>query len=125
MIPNLLNTLLGLWLAYVAIFPASIGEQRYRWLLAAAAVTAALAFWARRSDFSTWQSTATIISALALAVLLTVSWLWAASPDLMFWGVLWAGLISATFSLWAALYRPTTDGAGRLGKPLYSSASER
>jgi hypothetical protein len=112
MIPNLLNTLLGLWLAYVAIFPDSIGEGRYRWLLAVAAVTAALALWARRSDYSTWQSTTTIISALGLALLLTGSWLWSASSDLMFWGVLWAGLISATFSLWAAIYRPTTGAAG-------------
>jgi hypothetical protein len=113
MIPNLFNTLLGLWLTYVAIFPASISGQPYRWLLAAAALIAALAFWARRSDYSTWQSTATIIAALALALLVTVGWLWASSPVLMFWGVLWAGLISATFSLWAALYRPTTNGAGQ------------
>ncbi len=111
MIPNLLNTLLGLWLVYVAIFPLSISGQPYRWLLAAAAFTVALAIWARRSDYSIWQSTATIIAALALALLVTVAWLWASSPDLMFWGVLWAGLISATFSLWAALYRPTTNSA--------------
>jgi hypothetical protein len=111
MIPNLLNTLLGLWLAYVAIFPASISGQPYPWLLAAAALTAALAFWARRSDYSTWQSTATIIAALALALLLTVSWLSAVSAVLIFWGVLWAGLVSATFSLWAALYRPVTSGS--------------
>lgn len=113
MIPNLLNTLLGLWLAYVAIFPASLGDQRYRWLLAAAAVTIALAFWARRSDHSTWQSTATIVAALALALLVAVGWLWAVSPVLLFWGVLWAGLIAATFSLWAALYRPTTGAVQR------------
>jgi hypothetical protein len=113
MIPNLLNTLLGLWLAYVAIFPASIGGQPGRWLLVAAALTVALAFWARRGDYSTWQSTTTIIAALALAILVVVSWLWASSPVLMFWGVLWAGLISGTFSLWAALYRPTTGGAGQ------------
>jgi hypothetical protein len=29
------------------------------------------------------------------------------SDVLMFWGVLWTGLISATVSLWAALYRPS------------------
>jgi hypothetical protein len=39
----------------------------------------------------------------------------------MFWGVLWAGLVSATFSLWAALYRPATSGAGRLDQQLSSS----
>jgi hypothetical protein len=113
MIPNLLNTLLGLWLAYVAIFPLSIGGQPYRWLLAAAVLTAVLAIWARRSDHSIWQSTATIIAALALALLVAVGWLWVSSPELTFWGVLWTGLISATFSLWAALYRPTTNGVGQ------------
>jgi len=25
---------------------------------------------------------------------------------LLFWGVLWVGLVSATMSLWAALYHP-------------------
>ena len=35
----------------------------YRWLLAAAVFTVALAIWARRSDYSIWQSTATIIAA--------------------------------------------------------------
>ena len=113
MIPNLLNTLLGLWITYVAIFPASIGDQRYRWLLAAAGLTAVLAFWARRNDYSTWQSTATIFAALALALLLAVGRLWDESPVLMFWGVLWTGLFSATFSLWAALYRPMTNGGGQ------------
>jgi hypothetical protein len=31
------------------------------------------------------------------------------SDVLVFWGVLWAGLVSATVSLWAALYRPPQD----------------
>lgn len=35
MIPNLLNTLLGLWLAYVAIFPTTIGAHYHRWLFGA------------------------------------------------------------------------------------------
>jgi len=113
MIPNLLNTLLGLGLSYVAIFPASISGQRYPLLLAAAVLTAALAFWARRSDHSTWQSTATIVAALALALLVIVSSLWGAAPELMFWGVLWAGLVSSTFSLWAVLYRPAANGTAQ------------
>jgi hypothetical protein len=31
------------------------------------------------------------------------------SDVLMFWGILWAGLVCATVSLWAALYRPPRD----------------
>jgi len=31
------------------------------------------------------------------------------SDVLMFWGILWAGLVCAIVSLWAALYRPPQD----------------
>jgi hypothetical protein len=113
MIPNLLNTLLGLWLAYVAIFPAAIGAHYHRWLFAAAILTAVLALWARRSDYAPWQSTMTIIAAATLAVVLLADRFLLSSPVLMFWGVLWVGLVSATLSLWAALYHPGAAAAGQ------------
>ena len=40
-----------------------------------------------------------------LAVLTIAGQLTHVSDVLMFWGVLWAGLVCATVSLWAALYR--------------------
>ena len=52
MIPNLLNTLLGLWLTYAAIFPMTVGALYHRWLFGAAIVTTALALWARRGDYA-------------------------------------------------------------------------
>lgn len=106
MTANLLNTLLGLWLAYVAIFPATIGAHYHRWLLAAAIITAALAFWARKGDYARWQSTMTIVAAAVLVVIVGADRLLVSSPVLLFWGVLWVGLVSATASLWAALYHP-------------------
>jgi hypothetical protein len=107
MIANLLNTLVGLWLAHAAIFPAAVGTGHDRFVLIAAIGTIALALWARRSDASAWQSTTTIITGVLLAFLETAHQLMRVSDVLMFWGILWAGLISATVSLWAALYRPS------------------
>ncbi|HEV2548266.1 MAG TPA: hypothetical protein VGU20_13085 [Stellaceae bacterium] len=109
MIPNLLNTLLGLSLTYVAIFPTTIGEHFHRWLFGVAIVTIVLALWARRSDYAPWQSTTTIIAAITLAVILVADRFIISSAVLLFWGVLWVGLVSATLSLWAALYHPGAD----------------
>jgi hypothetical protein len=106
MTANLLNTLLGLWLAYVAIFPATIGAHYHRWLFGAAIITAALALWARKGDYARWQSTMTIIAAGTLVVIVGADRLLVSSAVLLFWGVLWVGLVSATVSLWAALYHP-------------------
>lgn len=106
MIANLLNTLVGLWLAYVAIFPDAAGPYRDRFVLIAAIGTIALALWARRSDVSAWYSSTTIAVGVLLALLGIAHQLTKVSDVLMFWGVLWVGLVSATMSLWAALYRP-------------------
>ncbi len=111
MIPNLLNTLLGLWLTYAAIFPATVGAHYHRWLFGAAIVTIALALWARRGDYAPWQSTMTIIAAVTLAVILAADRFLISSAVLLFWGVLWVGLVSATVSLWAAIYRPDVAAA--------------
>jgi len=107
MIAGLLNTLVGLWLAHTAIFPNVTGAGRDRLILIAAIVTIALAAWARRSDTSAWQSTVAIATGGLLALLAITHQLTHISDVLMFWGVLWAGLVSATVSLWAALYRPS------------------
>ena len=106
MIANLLNTLVGLWLTHTAIFPNATGTGRDRFVLIAAIVTIVLALWARRSDVSAWQSTTAITAGALLALLEIANQLTQVSDVLIFWGVLWAGLVSATVSLWAALYRP-------------------
>jgi hypothetical protein len=106
MTANLLNTLLGLWLAYVAIFPATIGAHYHRWLVGAAIITAVLAFWAQKGDYARWQSNMTMVAAAVLVVIAGADRFLVSSPVLLFWGVLWVGLVSATMSLWAALYQP-------------------
>jgi hypothetical protein len=109
MIVDLLNTLVGLWLTYVAIFPQATGIGRDRIALFAAVVMVGLALWARRSGATPWQSTIVLATGTLLAALMIAHQLVHLSEVLMFWGVLWAGLVSATVSLWAALYRPSPD----------------
>jgi hypothetical protein len=109
-IAGLLNTLIGLWLAHTAIFPDVTGAGRDRLILIAAVATIALAAWGRRSDASPWQSTVAIATGSLLALLAIAHQLTPISDVLMFWGILWAGLVSATVSLWAALYRPSEAG---------------
>ena len=106
MIANLLNTLVGLWLTYTAIFPQSSGAGGNRQVLGAAVLTIALALWGRRSDVSPWQSSTAIAAGAILAIMTIADQIAHLSGVLMFWTVLWAGLVSATVSLWAALYRP-------------------
>lgn len=114
MIANFLNTLVGLWLAHMAIFPNAWGIGRDRLILVAAVLTIVLALWARRSDVSTWQSNTAVVAGVLLAILAVAHQVTYVSDLLMFWGVLWAGLVSATVSLWAALYQPSR-AAGAAG----------
>ena len=51
----------------------------------------------------------TLATGALLASLLSAYQLIQISDVLMFWGVLWAGLVCAIVSLWAALYRPPRD----------------
>jgi len=104
MIADLLNTLVGLGLTYAAIFPQAAGGNRL--ILVGAVLTVVLALWARRSDVSPWQSNAAIAAGAILAITTIADQFARLSDVLMFWTVLWAGLVSATVSLWAALYRP-------------------
>jgi len=114
MIADLLNTLVGLWLTYMAIFPHATGMGRERVALFAAIAMIGLALWARRSGIIPWQSIIVLATGALLAVLMIAHQLVHVSEVLMFWGVLWAGLVSATVSLWGALYRPHQD-AGLAG----------
>ena len=109
MIADLLNTLVGLSLTYAAIFPHSAGIGRDRVALFAAVAMIGLALWTRRSSVTPWQSTIVIATGALLAALMIAHQLVHLSEVLMLWGVLWAGLVSATVSLWEALYRPSQD----------------
>jgi hypothetical protein len=109
MIADLLNALVGLSLTYVAIFPHGAGMGRDRVALLAAIAMIGLALWRRRSGAAPWQSAIVLTIGALLAALMIAHQLVPVSDVLMFWGVLWAGLVCAIASLWAALYRPPQD----------------
>ncbi len=106
MIADLLNTLVGLWLTSVAIFPHSAGMDRNRVALLAATAMIGLAVWARRSGATPWQGAITLATGALLAAPMIANQLVHVSDVLTFWSVLWAGLVCAIVSLWAVLYRP-------------------
>jgi len=112
MIANIVNTLIGLWLTYVAIFAQPSGGAP-RWALSAAALAIVLlAIAARRSDFSGWQSATNIVLGAVLIIVAAVNWVAALPPLLMFWVELWIGLAVATFALWAVLHHPERQRTG-------------
>jgi hypothetical protein len=106
MIANTLNTLLGLWLAYVSIFALSSAVTAPWRFIVAALVIIALAVLARRSDYSRWQSTTNIILGLVLALLMLAEYVIAVPTLVLFWLILWIGLTVASLALWAVLYHP-------------------
>jgi hypothetical protein len=109
MIANILNTVIGLWLGYAAIFEAAAGRPQTWPVAAAAAAIVVLALIARRSDPAGWHSAADAALGAVLLVLALVN-LWLVLPALvMFWLELWIGLAVASFALWAVLYRPETE----------------
>lgn len=106
MIANLLNTVLGLWLVYVAVLdPQWAAAPKWKLPLAGVLVLA-LALWARASDHRKWQSSVNRVLGVLLLILGGLHWRNAAPPQLMFWGAFWPGILVAIFALWAALYRP-------------------
>jgi len=105
MIPNLINVVLGLWLAYAVMLDPPLLESP--WVLVISAVVIfALALWARRSDHHPWQSTLNMALAAVLLVLAAIQYGLPASELVHFWGVFFAGILVSIFALWAALYRP-------------------
>ena len=74
MIGNLLNILLGLWLAYSAIFANPAGAMNNVALAAAAVAVIVFAVWARQTDFLGWPSGTNIVLAAVLLVLAGLRW---------------------------------------------------
>jgi hypothetical protein len=105
MIPNLLNSLLGIWLVYAIILNPDLIGSPWR-VVVIAIVIFALALWARRTDYSPWQSSTNIVLALLLLLLALLKVPSYVSPLVNFWVLFWVGILVATLALWAAIYRP-------------------
>ena len=109
MIPNIINTLVGLFLAYLVVLRPLWAERQYFPLLVFAAVIFAMALWARRTDPARWFSNVNIVLAVLLAImeLMPLPTL----PNLTFWGGFWIGILVPVVALWAVLYRPELPAA--------------
>jgi hypothetical protein len=103
MIPNLINTAIGLWLVYAAVLnPAEIGGRAV--VLACGVVVFGVAIWAYRADYLKWPSTTAGILGASLAVYAAVE-ASGTSGFITFWVGLFVGIAMAVVSLWSALYR--------------------
>ena len=108
MIGNLLNILIGLWLAYSAIFANPAGAMNNVALAAAAIAVIVFAVWARQTDPLGWQSGTNIVLAAVLLVLAVLRWLIGVAPLVSFWIILLVGIAVAIMAMWSLLYRPQT-----------------
>ena len=106
MIGNLLNILVGLWLAYSAIFANPAGAMNN--VALAASAVAVFAVWARQSDSLGWQSGTNIVLAALLLAVAVVRWAIGVAPLVCFWIILLVGIAVAIVAMWSLLYRPQT-----------------
>jgi hypothetical protein len=106
MIGNLLNILVGLWLAYSAIFANPAGAMNNVALAASAIAIIIFAVWARQSDSLGWQSGTNIVLAAVLLAVAVVRWAIGVAPLVCFWIILLVGISVAIVAMWSLLYRP-------------------
>ena len=106
MIVNLATTLIGLWLAYHAIFATAAGVAGpFETLFAGAAVTL-LAAWARRTDLMSWPSATNMVLGLVILALTGAARTIGIDALASFWVLLLCGIAVAIVALWSILYRP-------------------
>jgi len=112
MIPNILNTIVGIALVYCAILaPGPLHNTP--WLLLGGGIgIMVLALWARSSDKLKWFNLVNAILGAALVFLGIARALIAVHPLVMFWWVFWVGIIVAVLAFWSALYSHDSSVAG-------------
>jgi hypothetical protein len=103
MIPNLINTAIGIWLVYAAVLNPSEIAGRVS-VMVSGVVVLALAIWAYRDDYLKWPALTTGVLGAAFAVY--AGFLPSDSSGFVtFWMALFLGIALAVVSLWSALYR--------------------
>jgi len=106
MIANFTTVLIGLWLAYRAIFSLPAGDVNQIELTAAGVALILLALRARRTDFMNWQSGTNIVLAMIVLLLAAARWVIGVDPLVSFWMILLIGITAAITAMWSILYRP-------------------
>jgi len=95
MIANFTTVLIGLWLAYRAIFSLPAGDVNQIELTAAGVALILLALRARRTDFMNWQSGTNIVLAMIVLLLAAARWVIGVDPLVSFWMILLIGITAA------------------------------
>lgn len=108
MVGNLLNILVGLWLAYSAIFSNPAGDMNNAALAAGAVAIIVFAVWARQTDPMGWQSGTNIVLGVVLLAAAALRWAIGVAPLVCFWMILLVGIAVAIVAMWSMLYRPDT-----------------
>ncbi len=117
MIANILATLVGLWLAYAAIFAKPAGNMNSAALAGSAIAIIVFAAWARRTDRMGWQSASNIVLGAILLATAAAHWALGVAALLCFWIILLCGIAIAIMALWSILYRPAPARAERAAEP--------
>jgi hypothetical protein len=106
MIANFATVLIGLWLAYRAIFSISAGNMSQIELMAAGVVLILLALWARRTDPMNWHSWTNIVLAAIVLLMAATHRVVGMAPLVSFWMILLIGITVAIVAMWATMCRP-------------------
>jgi hypothetical membrane protein len=110
MAANSLTILIGIWLAYGAIFSNPAGAVSETELIVSGVAIVLLALWARRTDSMSWNSGTNIVLGVLVLALAGVHRLVGLDTLVSFWMLLLIGIAVAISALWSMLYRPTTAG---------------
>jgi hypothetical protein len=111
MIPNIVNTVIGIVLVYAAVLRPALIESSYA-LFIAGVIVIVLTILGRSSTHGQWFAQTNIALGAAL-VALAVLRMAELTPSLaLFWGAFWVGLVVAVVALWAVLYRPSSAVQG-------------
>jgi hypothetical protein len=106
MIANLLNGLVGLGLAYSAIFATPPGNMNNTWLAISSVAIIVLAAWARQTDPAGWQSATNFVLGVVLLLEAAARWVVEVAPLVSFWSILLIAIAIAIMALWSVLYQP-------------------
>ena len=104
MIPNAVNTILGIIVVYCAVLEPNRTGEAPGLLALGGAVISGLAFWAQRGDQIKWFN----VVNMGMGIGLLVVALWHAAsplhPLVRFWSLFWIGTTVSLFALWVLLY---------------------
>ena len=104
MIPNILNTLVGLVLVYCAILAPQLLHDTAWHLVIGGVGIIVLGLSARPNDKVKWFNLVNVILGVALLLLGIARTLMPIHPLVMFWWTFWVGTVVAVFAFWSALY---------------------